>query len=142
MRKRWLAILFGAALALWGGGMAIAHQSAPHAKHATSTSLKTQVKHLHHATSLKAAARQLTAATQGTDENDPNEDQNDEANEDESPLSLDFLQPSTQPESLGRLGHYEVLEVLGLHRVGRRGGRHPFPDASHLAPCASCLRLV
>src|SRR5262245_28697566 len=27
--------------------------------------------------------------------------------------ALDLLQPSTKPGSLGRLGHYEVLEVLG-----------------------------
>jgi hypothetical protein len=27
--------------------------------------------------------------------------------------ALGFLQPSTKPDSLGRLGHYEVLEVLG-----------------------------
>src|SRR5262249_25798337 len=26
---------------------------------------------------------------------------------------IDFLQPSTRPDSLGRIGHYEVLEVLG-----------------------------
>src|SRR3954447_3753793 len=26
---------------------------------------------------------------------------------------LAFLQPSTRPDALGRLGHYEVLEVLG-----------------------------
>src|SRR5262245_40849642 len=27
--------------------------------------------------------------------------------------SLGFLTPSTRPDSLGRLGHYEVLQVLG-----------------------------
>src|SRR5213079_2143721 len=27
--------------------------------------------------------------------------------------ALSFLQPSTRPDSLGQLGHYEVLEVLG-----------------------------
>jgi serine/threonine protein kinase len=32
--------------------------------------------------------------------------------------SLDFLQPSTKPESLGRLAHYEVLEVLGKGGFG------------------------
>ncbi|WP_157369763.1 serine/threonine-protein kinase [Zavarzinella formosa] len=26
---------------------------------------------------------------------------------------LDFLQPSSRPDSLGRLGHYEILQVLG-----------------------------
>jgi formylglycine-generating enzyme required for sulfatase activity/serine/threonine protein kinase len=28
-------------------------------------------------------------------------------------IALEFLQPSAKPSSLGRLGHYEVLEVLG-----------------------------
>jgi len=32
---------------------------------------------------------------------------------DEIDDALDFLQPSTRPDSLGRLGHYEVLKVLG-----------------------------
>src|ERR1700752_850835 len=31
--------------------------------------------------------------------------------EDEVPLT--FLEPATRPESLGRIGHYEVLEILG-----------------------------
>ena len=31
---------------------------------------------------------------------------------------LTFLQPSTRPDSLGRLGHYEVLEVLGRGGFG------------------------
>ena len=42
----------------------------------------------------------------------------DGAKEDEGPLVLDFLQPSTMPGSLGRLGHYEVLEVLGQGGFG------------------------
>ena len=32
--------------------------------------------------------------------------------------ALDFLQPSTRPDSLGRLGHYEVLQVLGKGGFG------------------------
>ena len=36
-----------------------------------------------------------------------------EPGDDEADAPLDFLQPSTKPGSLGRLGHYEVLEVLG-----------------------------
>src|SRR4051794_12387900 len=32
--------------------------------------------------------------------------------------SLSFLQPSTQPGSLGRLGHFEVLELLGKGGFG------------------------
>jgi serine/threonine protein kinase len=31
---------------------------------------------------------------------------------------LSFLQPSTRPDSLGRIGHYEVLEVLGKGGFG------------------------
>ena len=33
-------------------------------------------------------------------------------------ISLDFLEPSTQPDSLGRLGHYEILEVIGRGAFG------------------------
>ena len=36
----------------------------------------------------------------------------------EEDAPLDFLQPSTKPGSLGRLGHYEVLEVLGRGGFG------------------------
>src|SRR5262245_46493 len=38
--------------------------------------------------------------------------------EEEEKVRLDFLQPSTKPESLGRLAHYEVLEVLGRGGYG------------------------
>src|SRR5262249_596679 len=34
------------------------------------------------------------------------------------PVTLDFLQPTTRPGALGRLGHYEVLEVLGRGGFG------------------------
>jgi hypothetical protein len=34
------------------------------------------------------------------------------------PQLLDFLEPSTRPGALGRLGHYEVLEVLGRGGFG------------------------
>lgn len=40
---------------------------------------------------------------------------NERAGEDDS---LSFLTPSTRPDSLGRLGHYEVLEVLGKGGFG------------------------
>jgi hypothetical protein len=36
-----------------------------------------------------------------------------ESHETEEDEELAFLQPSSKPGSLGRLGHYEVLEVLG-----------------------------
>jgi serine/threonine protein kinase len=38
--------------------------------------------------------------------------------EDDADTSLDFLQPSTRPDSLGRIGHYEVLQVLGKGGFG------------------------
>jgi serine/threonine protein kinase/WD40 repeat protein len=34
------------------------------------------------------------------------------------PISLGFLEPSPQPGALGRIGHYEVLEVLGRGGFG------------------------
>src|SRR5262249_48807622 len=33
-------------------------------------------------------------------------------------IPLDFLQPSTKPGSLGRLGHYEVMEAVGKGGMG------------------------
>ena len=33
-------------------------------------------------------------------------------------VSLDFLAPATRPDSLGRIGHYEVLQVLGQGAFG------------------------
>ena len=38
--------------------------------------------------------------------------------EDESEISIGFLQPTTKPGSRGRLGHNEVLEVLGRGAFG------------------------
>jgi len=38
--------------------------------------------------------------------------------EDDEPVTLEFLEPSSKPGSLGRLGHHEVLEVLGRGGFG------------------------
>src|SRR5438105_88538 len=37
---------------------------------------------------------------------------------DDGPGGLEFLAPSTKPGSLGRLGHYEVQEVIGRGGMG------------------------
>ncbi|HEY7311294.1 MAG TPA: protein kinase [Gemmataceae bacterium] len=42
----------------------------------------------------------------------------DETKPDEEPNDLYFLQPSTFPDSLGRIGHYEVLQILGKGGFG------------------------
>ncbi len=42
----------------------------------------------------------------------------DEKQPDEGADDLHFLQPSARPDSLGRIGHYEVLEVLGKGGFG------------------------
>jgi serine/threonine protein kinase len=41
-----------------------------------------------------------------------------EGSADEHSSDLDFLQPSTRPDSLGRLGHYEMLQMLGRGEFG------------------------
>ena len=50
-------------------------------------------------------------ATQGDEAVASEKDQDDE-------LDLHFLEPGTRPDSLGRIGHYEVLEVLGKGGFG------------------------
>ena len=42
----------------------------------------------------------------------------EEPKEYEGPLALEFLEPSSEPGSFGRLGHHEVLEVLGRGGFG------------------------
>ena len=44
--------------------------------------------------------------------------EHEEPNEDEEPPPLEFLEPSSKPGSFGRLGHHEVLEVLGRGGFG------------------------
>jgi hypothetical protein len=43
---------------------------------------------------------------------------NDPAKDEAEPVTLEFLEPSSQPGSLGRLGHHEVLEVRGRGGFG------------------------
>src|SRR5262245_18068228 len=38
--------------------------------------------------------------------------------EEDDASGLDFLEPSAKPGALGRLGHYEVLEVIGRGAMG------------------------
>src|SRR5262249_28267764 len=42
----------------------------------------------------------------------------EEKKPDEEPDDLHFLQPTTRPDSLGRIGHYELLQVLGKGGLG------------------------
>jgi len=42
----------------------------------------------------------------------------DSNSDDDSAISLDFLQPSTKPGSIGTLAHYEVLQVIGQGGFG------------------------
>ena len=44
--------------------------------------------------------------------------QNDDESDDETQPDLSFLRPSSKPGSIGLLGHYEVLQVLGQGGFG------------------------
>jgi serine/threonine protein kinase len=44
--------------------------------------------------------------------------EHDRPKEQHEPVTLEFLEPSSKPGSLGRLGHHEVLEVLGRGGFG------------------------
>ena len=68
------------------------------------------------AVSKFAAAEQTVQFSQDqaaklTEDDDDNDDTADE-------IPLGYLSPSKKPDSLGRLGHYEVLEVLGKGAFG------------------------
>ena len=56
-----------------------------------------------------AAATEKTRSYQAGDADDDT---------DETPPDLSFLQPSSKPGSIGMLGHYEVLQVLGQGGFG------------------------
>jgi hypothetical protein len=63
----------------------------------------------------KPVVEQLAAAPEPSDATQQFDDATDGQREDSA---LDFLQPSTRGDSLGRIGHYEVLEVLGRGGFG------------------------
>jgi eukaryotic-like serine/threonine-protein kinase len=48
----------------------------------------------------------------------PSDTQAEHDDDEQDERALDFLQPSTRPGALGRLAHYEVLEVLGQGGFG------------------------
>ncbi len=58
----------------------------------------------------------LDASTDRSGGNLARTEREGESNDEDS--ALDFLQPSTRPDSLGRIGHYEVLQVLGKGGFG------------------------
>ncbi len=63
---------------------------------------------------LKSAHADIEAGTATRCAARPGE-ASDQADDD---LTLEFLQPSDKPDSLGRLAHYEVLEVIGRGGMG------------------------
>ena len=65
------------------------------------------------------AAEQLKARSTGDNTITMNRDSVSAGkNGDEEPESLHFLTPTNRPDSLGRIGHYEVLQVLGKGAFG------------------------
>jgi hypothetical protein len=68
-------------------------------------------------TQMLGAATNLEGPSPGVHEQDLATEQ-DGPNEGEEQIALDFLEPSTKPGSLGRLGHHEVLKVLGKGGFG------------------------
>lgn len=66
---------------------------------------------------LEVPAAQRPLGEQG-DRVLPNATEAEPASRDEEAISLEFLTPSVKPGSLGRLGHYEILEVIGRGGMG------------------------
>jgi formylglycine-generating enzyme required for sulfatase activity len=64
------------------------------------------------------ACRQLAAGSATPQANPAGDASAGEKKSAEEPDDLHFLQPSTRPDALGRIGHYEVLQVLGRGGFG------------------------
>jgi WD40 repeat protein len=62
----------------------------------------------------EAALQRVVAELEGEEVQPPTQAESDLGEE----LNLDFLSPAEKPELLGRLGHYEVLEVIGRGGMG------------------------
>jgi serine/threonine protein kinase/DNA-binding beta-propeller fold protein YncE len=73
------------------------------------------LEHLTDASHLLPLAPSARVQAQSVDPNRTTDTQSGGAGE---PLALDFLAPPGRPDALGRLGHYEVLQVLGLGGFG------------------------
>src|SRR5262249_40012475 len=66
---------------------------------------------------VEANAEGAAMVAERGDRHDSGETQGEPRGDDEE-NALDFLEPPTRPGALGRLGHYEVLEVLGKGGFG------------------------
>jgi serine/threonine protein kinase len=71
----------------------------------------------HNTAALEGNAEGRAVGSGRGDRRHPEETQDGPRGDDEGD-ALEFLQPSTRPGALGRLGHYEVLEVLGQGGFG------------------------
>jgi eukaryotic-like serine/threonine-protein kinase len=72
------------------------------------------LKHEHSRTEKEPALQQAVAELAGPARTDETQTEPGRSNDD----SLDFLTQSTKPGSLGRLDHYEVMEVIGRGGMG------------------------